>query len=75
MNDLKELNIDEKQKFDNFYICKPFISEENIQVPVRIYNQDLYIDLSIYLNYDEDYKIKQIEIIKWGMLHGETGDN
>ena len=43
MNDLKELNIDEKQKFDNFYICKPFISEENIQVPVRIYNQDLYI--------------------------------
>ncbi len=58
--------------FDRYLICKAFESKDLIQVPVRLYNNKDYIDLSVYLTYHSGYKITQIEFIRWGKTYGES---
>ena len=58
--------------FDRYVICKAFENENLTQIPVRFYNNKDYVDLSIYLNYHNGYKITQIEVIRWGKTYGES---
>ena len=58
--------------FERYLICKAFESKDLIQVPLRFYNNKDYIDLSVYLTYDNGYKITQIEVIRWGKTYGES---
>lgn len=54
----------EKALFNKYYICKAFINDELIQIPVRFYaDEKKYIDLLIYYVKDDGYKICQIELI------------
>ena len=58
--------------FERYLICKAFESRDLIQVPLRFYNKKDYIDLSVFLTYDNGYKITQIEVIRWGKTYGES---
>ena len=58
--------------FEKYFICKAFESQELNQVPLRFYNSQDYIDLSVYLTYHNGYKITQIEVIRWGKTYGEA---
>lgn len=53
----------EKVLFKKYYICKAFINDELIQIPVRFYSDEKqYVDLLIYFVKDNGYKICQIEM-------------
>ena len=60
------------ETFDRYLICKAFESENLTQVPMRFYNKNNYVDLSVYLTYHNGYKITQIEVIRWGKTYGES---
>ncbi len=62
---------DEEELFDHYIICKAFESEDLNQVPVRLYKNQEYIDLSLFLIYHNGYRVSQIEIIGWGKVNGE----
>lgn len=53
----------EKDLFKKYYICKAFINDDLIQIPIRFYSDEKqYVDLLIYFVKDNGYKICQIEI-------------
>ena len=60
------------ENFDHYVICKAFESQDLTQVPVRLYNKNNFVDLSVYLTYHNGYKITQIEVIRWGKIYGES---
>lgn len=60
------------ENFDRYVICKAFESQDLTQVPVRLYNKNNFVDLSVYLTYHNGYKITQIEVIRWGKIYGES---
>ena len=60
------------ENFDHYVICKAFESQDLTQVPVRLYNRNNFVDLSVYLTYHNGYKITQIEVIRWGKIYGES---
>lgn len=60
------------ENFDHYVICKAFESQDLTQVPVRFYNKNSFVDLSVYLTYHNGYKITQIEVIRWGKIYGES---
>lgn len=74
-NDFEEILSNFKkgeENFDSYLICKAFESQDLTQVPIRLYYQNNFVDLSVYLTYDNGYKITQIEVIRWGKLYGES---
>ena len=74
-NDFEEIAKEIKGKdklFDRYLICKGFENQDLAQVPVRFYNNKDYVDLSVYLTYDNGYRITQIEVIRWGKTYGES---
>ena len=60
------------ENFDHYVICRAFESQDLTQVPVRLYNKNNFVDLSVYLTYHNGYKITQIEVIRWGKIYGES---
>ena len=60
------------ENFDHYVICKAFESQDLTQVPVRLYNRNNFVDLSVYLTYHNGYKITEIEVIRWGKIYGES---
>lgn len=50
--------------FNEWLLGEPFISEEEIQVPVRFFNKKCYLDVLLYIHQQKDYKLDQIIIQK-----------
>ena len=62
---------DEQPLFGRFLICRAFEGTDFVQVPLRFYKTNEYVDLAVYLTYHSGYKLSQIEILGWGKLYGE----
>lgn len=57
----------DKKIFNNFYIATETLSFDLASVPVRFYNNKNYLDINLIISVNNaSYKIKNIEIIKWG---------
>ncbi len=61
----------EQTLFDRYLICRAFEGVDFVQVPLRFYKENEYVDLAVYLTYHSGYKLSQIEILGWGKLYGE----
>ena len=66
LNQAVEKDKKTEKLFDRYLICKSFVSDDLIQVPVRFYKAKETLDLSVFLTYHGDYKVIQIEILGWG---------
>ncbi len=56
----------EKKLFNVYYYGEPFVDEEALSVPVRLKNSKGFVDIQIFIDKTENFKISQILIKKWG---------
>lgn len=62
----------DKDLFLKYYIFAPEESFDLLQIPVRFINRNGFVDIKLVIgNNEKEYKIKEIDIIKWGMTNGE----
>lgn len=52
--------------FDKYLIGKEYAGKDFIEVPVRLYKQNKYIDIMIYVEESKDFLFSNIEIKNWG---------
>ncbi len=53
--------------FTNWVFGEPFINDEIIQLPVRVYISKKYFDINLYIKNKESYPIYNIYIVKWSL--------
>ena len=69
--EMKNQNIEIEEKetieqiFENWIIGKPYISDNLIEVPVRIFCKPGKIDVIMYMNTQEPSALYQINFTKW----------
>lgn len=56
----------EKKLFSTYYYGEPFVEEESVSVPIRLKNSKGFVDIQIFIDKTENFKISQILIKKWG---------
>ena len=56
----------EKKLFTTYYYGEPFVEEESLSVPVRLKNSKGFVDIQIFVDKTENFKVSQILIKKWG---------
>lgn len=59
-----EINEDSKI-FDSWFYGEPFINDNEIQLPVRLICNSGIVDLKLFIDSSENFKIDGIQIIKW----------
>lgn len=64
LSDLKKVFSDNNGSFSLFFYGKPFITDVDFGVPVRLTEGGIFLDLLVYLNKDSDWMINQIQIKK-----------
>lgn len=53
--------------FETWVFGEPFINEDIIQVPVRVFVSRKYFDINLYMKNKDGYPIYNINIIKWSL--------
>lgn len=56
----------EKALFSSYYFGEPFVEEESLSLPVRLKNSRGFVDIQLFVDKTENFKISQILIKKWG---------
>lgn len=56
----------EKKLFSSYYCGEPFVDEEFLSVPLRFKTPKKFIDVQIFIDKTENFKITQILVKKWG---------
>ena len=56
----------EEQKFSAYYFGEPFVEEEFISVPLRFRNSKGFVDVQLFIDRSQNFKIAQILVKKWG---------
>lgn len=56
----------EERKFSVYYCGEPFIEEDFISVPLRFKNSKGFVDVRIFIDRSQNFKIAQILVKKWG---------
>lgn len=56
----------EKELFSSYYFGEPFVEEESLSLPVRLKNSMGFVDIQLFIDKTENFKISQILIKKWG---------
>lgn len=62
--DFPEINEDSKI-FDSWFYGEPFINDSEIQLPVRLLCSYGFVDLKLFIDSSENFKIDGIQIIRW----------
>lgn len=57
--------------FSEYLIGKPFVSEDLVQIPLRLTAEKGYVSHMVYLRNDGKYLINQIEIKRWDSNYGK----
>ena len=57
--------------FSSYIIGKPFISDDIVQIPVRLTSEKGKVTIMVYLWNDGKYLINQIEIKRWDNNYGK----
>ncbi len=52
--------------FDKYLIGKEYKGQDFIEVPVRLYKKNRYVDIIIYVEESKDFSFSNIEIKDWG---------
>jgi len=52
--------------FTKWVLGEPFVSEQIIQLPVRLYVSNKYLDVNLFIKNTESLNIYNIDIITWG---------
>ena len=56
----------EKKLFSSYYFGEPFVEEDSLLVPVRLKNSKGFVDIQLFIDKTENFRITQILIKKWG---------
>lgn len=63
----KDFEISEENPlFSSFFYGEPFFEEQSIIVPVRFKNESGFIDIHLYIDKSDEFKVVQIFIQNWG---------
>ena len=59
----------EKKLFSSYYCGEPFVDEDFLSVPLRFKTPKKFIDVQIFIDKTEDFKITQILVKKMGKIN------